>query len=88
MPYNKVINNEIRHYVVFGNKFNFSLISVVKSKNISRVTMCKLCKMAVRPLATYCAETWFIYKSAEKTLMIFEGKILRKIFEPMLENSR
>jgi hypothetical protein len=55
---------------------------------MSRVIMCKLCKRAVRPVATYCAETWFIYKSAEKTLMTLERKILRKIFEPMLENSR
>jgi hypothetical protein len=47
---------------LFGNKFNFSLINVVKSKNISRITVCEICKRALSPVA----ETWFINKSAEK----------------------
>jgi len=73
---------------VFGNKFHFSLIYVVKSKNISRVTMCKLYKRAVRSVATHCAETWFTNKSVEKALMTLGSKILKRIFEPLLENSQ
>lgn len=73
---------------MFGNKFHFSLINVVKSKNISSVTVCTLYKRAVRPVATHCVETWFINKSAEKALMTLESKILRNIFEPLLENSQ
>jgi hypothetical protein len=50
--------------------------------------MYELFKRAVCPVATYCAETWFISRSAEKTVMTLERNILRKIFESMLESSQ
>jgi hypothetical protein len=45
---------------------NFGLINAVESKTVARVTMCKLCERAVRPVATHCEETWFVNRTAEK----------------------
>jgi hypothetical protein len=44
--------------------------------------------MAVHPVVNYCAETWVIKKSAGKTLMTFQRKILRKRSGPVLEDSQ
>jgi hypothetical protein len=76
------ISNEMRYRILLGNKCNFSLINVLKSKYKSRASKCKLYKTVTRPAVTYGAETWVINKSAEKTLKTFERKVLRKIFGP------
>jgi len=41
---------------------------------------CILYKTVMHQAVTLRAETWFIKKSAKKTLMTFVRKILRKIF--------
>jgi ATP-dependent Clp protease adapter protein ClpS len=68
---------------LFGNKCRISLICVITSKNISRATKCILYKTVIHQVVTLRAETWFIEKSAKKTLMNFVRKILRKIFGAM-----
>jgi hypothetical protein len=37
----------------------------------------------VRPLLTYATETWTTTKNDEKRLIIFERKILHRIFGPI-----
>jgi len=37
---------------------------------------------------TYGAETWTLTSNFEKMLMIWERKILRKMYEPTKENGR
>lgn len=53
--------------------------------NISISTTTKFIpyKTVIHKVVTLRAETWFIKKSAKKTLMTFERKILRKIFGPV-----
>ena len=41
--------------------------------------------MLLRPVLTYVADTCVINKPAEKTLMTFEGNILRKIFGALID---
>jgi hypothetical protein len=36
----------------------------------------------IRPIVTYVAETWVLKESIINKLMIFERKIMRKIFGP------
>jgi hypothetical protein len=79
------IRKKIRHQILLGNKCHFSSINVLKAKNLSRATKCKLYKMVICPVATYCAETWAINKSAEETLIPLEIKVLKKIFRPVIE---
>jgi hypothetical protein len=40
----------------------------------------------VRPVVTYGSETWTLPTAEENALRIFERKILRKIYGPVMEN--
>ena len=45
-----------------------------------------LYRSVVQPIVTYASETWVLKDSSIQKLMIFERKILRKIFGPTREN--
>jgi hypothetical protein len=40
----------------------------------------------IRPVVTYACETWTLKETITHKLMVFEMKILRKIFGPTYEN--
>jgi hypothetical protein len=82
------VSNEIRFRIMVGNKCYFSLINLLKSKNISRVAKCKLYRTVIWPVLTYGAETWAINKSDERKLMTLERKMLRKTFGPVTEDNQ
>jgi hypothetical protein len=58
-----------------------------QSKLISRGTKLKLYWSVVRPVVTYACETWILKQSEINKLLVFERKILRKIFAPSKENN-
>jgi hypothetical protein len=43
-------------------------------------------RMIVKGIVTYAAETWVLKESSIQKLLVFERKILRKIFGPTREN--
>jgi hypothetical protein len=45
----------------------------------------KLYWTLIRPVAVYACETWVLKENSVQKLMIFERKILRKIFGPTKE---
>ena len=46
----------------------------------------KLYFSVIRPVVTYACETWILKETIINRLMVFERKILRKIFGPTYEN--
>jgi hypothetical protein len=40
----------------------------------------------IRPIVTYSCETWILKETIINKLLVFERKILRKIFGPKIEN--
>jgi hypothetical protein len=40
----------------------------------------------IRPIVTYACETWILKETIAHRLMVFERKILRKVFGPTYEN--
>jgi hypothetical protein len=42
----------------------------------------------IRPIVTYASETWVLKGTIIQKLLVFERKILRRIFEPTKENQR
>lgn len=62
--------------IVAANRCYFGLLKYFKSSLISRTT-----KILVEPDLTYASETWPT-KADEKVLLLFERKILCKIYGP------
>jgi len=45
----------------------------------------KLYCSIIRPTVTYCCETWVLKETIKNKLMVFERKVLRRIFGPTKE---
>jgi hypothetical protein len=46
----------------------------------------KLYCSVIRPVVAYACETWTLKETTTNRLMVFERKVLRKIFGPTNEN--
>ena len=49
------------------------------------MTKLSLYRTLVRPVVTYACETWTMTKADQRSLLVFERKVLRKIFWPVVE---
>jgi len=57
-----------------------------QSRLISKRAKSKLYYPVIRPIVTYSCETWILKETIINELMVFERKILKKIFGPNNEN--
>lgn len=77
---------EIRKRITTGNSAFYSLMPIMKSRNVHRKTKIKLYKTLIRTVATYGSESWTLTNKNADMLDIFERKILRKIYGPTNED--
>jgi hypothetical protein len=80
------IEKEIQRHILAGNRTYFAAISLFRSQLLSRGTKMQLYKKLIRPVVSYGAGTWTMTKKEEQALLIFEGKIYRRIYGPKYEN--
>ena len=59
---------------------------IFQSKLISKNAKLKLYLSVIRPVVTHTCETWVLKETATNRLVVFERKILRKMFGPTYEN--
>ena len=59
---------------------------MLQSKLISKRANMKLYHSVIRPIVTYSSKTWILKESIINKLLVFERKILRKIFGPNNES--
>jgi hypothetical protein len=52
---------------------------------LSKKAKLKIYWTLVRPVITYACETWLLKETIKQKLLVFERKILRRIFEPIKE---
>jgi hypothetical protein len=50
------------------------------SKTLSKKSKINLYKPVIRPIVTYASETWVLKKQIKEKLLIFEWKIIQRIY--------
>jgi hypothetical protein len=76
---------EIQNRLNLANRCFYACNKLMSSKLLSHTTKIRIYKTIISPILLYGAETWKLDKREEKKLIVFENKILRKIFGPVNE---
>ncbi|MXP61705.1 hypothetical protein FD744_25325 [Pantoea sp. Taur] len=71
---------EVKRRILMANKCYFGLRKEFTSRLLSRQTKHHLYRTLIRPVLLYGSETWTTSKRIEQDLLVFERKILRRIF--------
>jgi len=66
-----------------ANRAYFSLNNLLTSRILSWMTKEKIYLAYLRPIVTYACETWSTTQGDEEKPLIFERKVLRKIYGPV-----
>ena len=80
------IEEEIKESVALGIKAYFANQKFFKSRLVTKHLKLKLYRTVIRPIVTYASETWVLKETTIQKLLVFERKILRRIFGPTKEN--
>jgi len=84
---NNTIEEEIKERIIAGNRAFYTNQKMFQNKLLSKKSKLKLYWTLIRPVVTYACETWVLKENSIQKLMIFERKILRKIFGPTKEEN-
>ena len=74
------VSDEIQKRIVAGGRAYYAAIKIFRSRLLSRTTKLKLYKTLIRPIVTYGSEAWTMSDKDENSLLVFERRILRRIF--------
>lgn len=80
---NNSVSACIQDRIQAGSRCYYANIKMLRSKILSRKSKLLIYKSLIRPVVTYGAECWSMTSNDEKSLRIFERRILRKIFGPI-----
>jgi hypothetical protein len=78
---------EIKARLQSGNKCYYRLSNLLKTRMISKNLKIQLYRTLIRPVVMYGCEVWTLRKSEQNRLLIFERKILRRIFGPCKDDT-
>jgi hypothetical protein len=79
---------EIQRRLKLANSTYYSMSSIMKSQDVHKGTKIRLYKTLIQTGLTYGCETWRLSNQSEKTIGIFERKILRRIFGAVKEDGQ
>ena len=74
------IREEIKRRIIMGNACYYSLEKILSSHLLSKKLKVNTYKTIILPFVLYGCETWSLTLREEHRLMMFENKVLRKIF--------
>jgi len=80
------IEEEIKERIVLGTKTYYANLKFFKSRLVTKQSKLKLYRTVIRPIVTYASETWILKEAIIQKLLVFERKILRRIFGATKEN--
>jgi hypothetical protein len=76
-------NTEIKARIMTGNRSYYSILPLLRSRAVSRTTKIRMHKTTIRPVVLCGSEAWCLTANDEKSLCVWERKVLRKIFGPI-----
>ena len=76
------MEDEIKKRIALGNGVYLANKKMFQSRLMSKRAKLKLYYSVIRPIVTYSCETWILKETIINKLLVFERKILRKIFGP------
>jgi hypothetical protein len=80
------IEEEIKERITLGIKAYYANQNFYKSRLVTKYSKLKLYRTVIRPTVTYVSATWVLEETTIQKLLVFERKILRRIFGPTKEN--
>ena len=81
-------SNKFHCFTVHFNSLNLTCYAnqkFFKSRLVTKYSKLKLYRTVIRPIVTYALETWVLKETTIRKLLVFERKILRRIFGPTKE---
>ena len=77
-----LIKGEIRLRIQAGNRSMFTNRKLLKNKDLNSAIKLQIYKSIIRPTVTYGCETWTMSVTEQNRILIFERRVLRKIYGP------
>jgi hypothetical protein len=81
-----LIEEEIKERIALGTKAYYANLKFFKSRLVTKQSKLKLYRTVIRPIGTYATETWVLKQSVIQKVLVFERKILIRVFGPTKEN--
>ena len=60
---------------------------LLKNKDLNAASKLQIYKSITRPIVTYGCETWAMRVTEQNRLLVFERRVLRKIYGPTQDNA-
>ena len=80
------IEEEIKKRIAVGTNVYYPNLKFFKSRLVTSKTKLKLYRTVIRQIVTYASEACVLKETIIQKLLVFERKILRRIFGPTKEN--
>ena len=77
---------ENKERIVLGTKAYYANLKFLKSRLVTKQSKLKLYRTVIRSRLTYASETWVLKETIIQKLLVFERRILRRIFGSTKEN--
>ena len=82
MNVDNLIKEEIKERNAAGNRSFFANKKIFQSKLITRKTKERLYYTVIRPVVVCGSECWVLTENIKQKLLVFERRLLRRIFGP------
>ena len=81
-----LIKDEIRLRIQAGNRSMFANSKLLKNEDLNSAIKLQIYKSIVRLTVTYGCETWTMSVTEQNCVLVFERRVLRKIYGPTQNN--
>jgi hypothetical protein len=79
------IHERIQNRLNLGNACYHSVQNFLSSRLLSENVKTKMYRTIILPVVLYRSETWLFTLRGERRLRVFENRVLRRIFEPKVD---